>query len=847
MSRMRSPRPSVRRLVAALVLAQSLTGTAAFAQYRPPPMTESQRLVREAETAQVDASSATTAGDKKRAETKYRKALELFEKALAAEATSVPAAAGLGAVGLALQDYERVAARVAPVYATSPGSLELAYPLGIALFKLKRYEEALPVLQQVSVANQPEHLLVHYYLGNYYALVLQEGDATVAELQAYLAQRPDKLAGNDYQIHELLGRGHLLRNDPAAARLSFERAQVGRTESVSIQMGLGAVLEMEGRMAEAMALLQGLTVRFPQVPEAKERLGRLLLESNDVPSAEVQALALVKLGGTPPAHMLLGDVRMAQARPAEAETEYRKVLELAPGDVAAQIAVGMALQKQGRNEEAISFLEGAVQSGADSLELWSTLGSVNRRAGRYARAVEVHRRVVEMAPKQAVGHVLLGADHFATGQWDLTIEDYTQALKLEPEHADAKKWLARALANRARDRAGNGRVDDAVRDLRRAYDLERSSAMARRLGAVLLQQGSHAEARKVMEQGVQLPEAAWREHLMLGYARLGAGAPKEALEAFEKAGQMAPDLAALSDVSAGSALAEMELGQVDAALKRLTDPGTSKRAIEVTRANLSRAYLRRAFSRLETGDGAGARQDVESAERAGLGGNQSELGRLSAFAKGLAQTEEGRFADAGSLFKRALSPTPGWARPNTRQLVDAFLLYRNDKLPQARKALTAAARRPIPEQAPFTAAFTSALHRREAERAYNSGNMRAAEKAFKAALALAPDSAALQHNLACVAYRGKKANDAVAIWRKLEGTVPQASLNLGIDAQERRRDMGQAVDSYRRYLASGAVTRAAAVREWKDRLQMIYGLAEPAAVPTSNPEPSSATASDTTP
>lgn len=848
MSRMRRlPRPPVRRLVAALVLATSLSGTGALAQYRPPPMTESQRLVREGESAQVDASTAATSGDKKRADAKYRKALELFEKALAAEPTSVPAAAGLGAVGLALQDYTRVAERVAPVYAANHDSLDLAYPLGISLFKLKRYDEAVPVLQQVTVANQPEHLLVHYYLGSYYALVAQDGEGAVAELQAYLAQRPEKIAGNDYQIHELLGRGHLLRNDPAAARLSFERAQVGRPESVSIQMGLGAVLEMEGKVAEAMALLEGLTVRFPQVPEVKERLGRLLLAANDVPRAEVQALALVKLGSTPSAHMLLGDVRMAQARPAEAETEYRKVLDLAPGDVAAQIAVGMALQKQGRNEEAISFLEGAVQSGADSLELWSTLGSVNRRAGRYARAVEVHRRVVEMAPKQALGYVLVGADHFATGQWDLTIDDYTNALKVEPENADAKKWLARALAHRARDRAGNGRVDDAVRDLRRAFDLERTSAMARRLGAALLQQGSYAEARKVMEQGVQMPETTWREHLLLGYARLGAGAPKDALESFQKAEKMAPDVASLSDVSAGQALAEMEVGQVDAALKRLADPGTSKRAIEVTRANLSRAYLRRAFARLESGDGSGARQDVESAERAGVGGNSSDLGRLSAFTKALAQTEEGRFGDASAGFKRALTPTPAWARPNTRQLVDAFVLYRRDQLPQARKALATATKRPIPEQAQWTAAFTSALFRREGERAYGSGNMRAAEKAFKSALALTPDSPTLQHNLACVAYRGKKTADAVATWKKLEGTVPQATLNLGIDAQERRRDMGEAVDSYRRYLAAGG-PRAAAVREWKDRLQMIYGLSDPATpAPTSNSVPTSATASDNTP
>lgn len=848
MSRMRrSFRPSVRRLVAAVVLAHSLTGTGALAQYRPPPMTESQRFVREAEAAQVDASTAATSGDKKRAETKYRKALELFEKALVAEPTSEPAAAGYGAVGLALQEYALVAEHVAPVYEANPQSAELAYPLGISLFKLRRYEEAVPVMQQVSALNKPEHLLVHYYLGSYYALISMQGDEAVAELKSYLAQRPAKLAANDYQIHELLGRGHLLRQDAPAARLSFERAQVGRTESVSIQMGLGAVLELEGRLAEAMALLEGLTVRFPQVPEPKERLARLLLEADDVPRAEVQALALVKLGSTASAHLLMGDVRMAQARPAEAEQEYRKVLELAPGYVGAQIAVGMALQKQGRNEEAISFLEGAVQSGADSLELWSTLGSVNRRAGRYARAVEVHRRVVEMAPDQALGHMLLGADHFATGQWDLTIDDYTNALKLEPEHAEARLWLARALAHRARDRAGTNRVDDAVRDLRRAFDLEHSSAMARRLGAALLQQGSYAEARKVMEQGVQLPETTWREHLLLGYARLGAGSPSEALEAFATAEKMAPDVASLSDVSAGLALAEMELGQVDAALKRLSEVGTSKRAIEVTRANLSRAHLRRAFARLEAGDGAGARQDVESAERAGIT-PQSELGRLSGFAKALAQVEEGRFNEAGAGFKRSLTPTPEWARPNTRQLADAFLLYRRDSLPTARRVLMQATKRnAIPEQSQWVASFTSALHRREAERAYAAGNMRAAEKALKAALALAPDSPALQHNLACVAYRHnqkKGAEAAVATWRKLEGVVPQATLNLGIDAQERRDNIGEAVDAYRRYLAAGG-PRSATVREWKDRLQMLYGLSD--SVPTSNTVPNSATATDTTP
>src|SRR6218665_3551828 len=212
--------------------------------------------------------------------------------------------------------------------------------------------------------------------------------------------------------------------------------------------------------------------------------------------------------------------------------------------------------------------------------------------------------------------------------------------------------------------------------------------------------------------------------------------------------------------------------------------------------------------------------------------------------RGQAEGKDGFFVGGSGGLKRSLTPMPDWARPNTRQLADAFVLYLKEQLPQSRRALTLATRRPIPEQAQWTANFTSALHRREAERAYATGNMRVAEKALKAALALSPDNAALQHNLACVAYRGNKAADAVATWRRLEGSLPQATLNLGIDAQERRHNVGEAVDAYRRYLAAGGGTRNTAVREWKDRLQMICGRND---APPASPNPSSATASETTP
>jgi tetratricopeptide (TPR) repeat protein len=841
MRRLTRPSP-VRRLFTALLVAHALAGTTALAQYRPPPLSESQRLVKEAEAAQVSASAALTSGNKKEAEEKNRKALQLFEEALVTEPTSVPAAAGLGTVGNLLQDYARVVDKVKPVLAANPGEISLAYPLGVAFYKLRRFQEAVPLLEQVSDANVPEHLIVNYYLGSYY-LFEQRGDAAIAKLQRYLSLRPEKLAVNDYQIHELIGRGHLLRRDPASARASFQRAQAGRPESVTLQMGLAAVLEMEGRKQEAQTLVQKLVTSFPQAPEPKERLGRLLLATGDVAGAETQAVALVKLGSTANAHLLLGDVRLAQKKAVEAEAEYRKVLKLAPGLVPAQVAVGRALQAQGRNEEAIQYLEAAAQAGGNNLELWASLGSVNRRANRFQRAVEVHRRVIELAPRQALGYVLLGADHFATGQWDQAIEDYTNALTVEPGNPTAQKWLARSLAHRARGRADSNRLDDAIRDLRRAYDLERSSAMSRRLGSALLEKREFSQARAVLEQGVTLQGATWREHWLLGYARLGAGDAEAALAAFGMAGKLTEEPSELADVSVGAALAEVELGRVDEAVQRLSEPGPSKAARALAEANLPLMLLRRALSRLESADAESARKDLELAEKFNLS-KQPDLAKLSAFTRALVLAEEKRFADSSTALKKALTPAPRWAEPNTRALTEAFTLYRKEQVPQARKLLAAGSKKTSPWQAKWISSLTTALHRLEGERAYASGNFKLADKAFKAALAAEPDSAVLQHNLACVEYRKGKTADAVASWKQLETQVSAAALNLGIDAQERRNDIPDAVDAYRRYLAAGG-PRAGAVREWRERLVVLYGLGGASASEPS--EPSEATATETLP
>ena len=118
--------------------------------------------------------------------------------------------------------------------------------------------------------------------------------------------------------------------------------------------------------------------------------------------------------------------------------------------------------------------------------------------------------------------------------------------------------------------------------------------------------------------------------------------------------------------------------------------------------------------------------------------------------------------------------------------------------------------------------MTNALHRREGELAYQQGSLPAAGKALKAALAAEPLNPFVASNLACVQYRQAQRPAALTAWQAVEGAVPEAALNLGIDAQEVRKDYGKAVEEYRKYVV-GNGPRTTLVKEWIERLESIYG------------------------
>ena len=86
--------------------------------------------------------------------------------------------------------------------------------------------------------------------------------------------------------------------------------------------------------------------------------------------------ASVADSNSPKLHVLLGDIYRQSKNFPDAEREYRKALELRPGDTGAQFGLSLALLAAGQNDEALSLAQAALEKNPDDPELNAVMGEI---------------------------------------------------------------------------------------------------------------------------------------------------------------------------------------------------------------------------------------------------------------------------------------------------------------------------------------------------------------------------------------------------------------------------------------------------------------------------------------
>jgi tetratricopeptide (TPR) repeat protein len=165
----------------------------------------------------------------------------------------------------------------------------------------------------------------------------------------------------------------------------------------------------------------------------------------------------------------------ALERPADAETEYRRALELQPEGnqiYLAHAGLGAALAAQRRTTEALPELSLAARLKPDSAEAHFNLGTALAALGRNQDAASEFALAVRLEPSDAEAHYRLAVTLTASGRPNDAAGEYAAVAQLQPGDPVAQYNLAVALARA-------GRLDEAIAHFTEALRLKPDFAAAR--------------------------------------------------------------------------------------------------------------------------------------------------------------------------------------------------------------------------------------------------------------------------------------------------------------------------------------------------------------------------------
>ena len=169
--------------------------------------------------------------------------------------------------------------------------------------------------------------------------------------------------------------------------------------------------------------------------------------SQVLPEAEAAAVKALQLDDNlASAHAVLGQIRAYRLEWSGVLDEFKRAIELNPGEANSHHWYALALASAGRSDEAISEMKLAQELDPRSLIINANLSWVYYLAGRNDEAVAQAQKTVAMDPSFAVAHGCLGQAYLAQREYANALQELQQALTLSGNETSFKAELGNAYA-----------------------------------------------------------------------------------------------------------------------------------------------------------------------------------------------------------------------------------------------------------------------------------------------------------------------------------------------------------------------------------------------------------------
>jgi tetratricopeptide (TPR) repeat protein len=196
----------------------------------------------------------------------------------------------------------------------------------------------------------------------------------------------------------------------------------------------------------AIAMLKQAVERYPDYAPAQSMLAFAILLSRtlgwtlaatQVKEAEILAKRAAELDDSDPwAHLALGYVAVTMRRTEDAKREYQRAIHLNPNFAAAYGYLGWTLALAGQSEEAVAYLEQAMQMSPHDPQnaiFNNALAVAHYLAGRFVEAISYARMAMQQRDGITAGHRIYVASLAQAGQIEEARTALQRLRELQPD------------------------------------------------------------------------------------------------------------------------------------------------------------------------------------------------------------------------------------------------------------------------------------------------------------------------------------------------------------------------------------------------------------------------------
>lgn len=265
-------------------------------------------------------------------------------------------------------------------------------------------------------------------------------------------------------------------------------------DAAEIRSNLGAALVRDGQFAAAVDEYNLALRKLPDNSQVRMNLALAYYKLGRLPEAlpHLEALHRLQPLELKPA-LLLADCLLETNQPHQAVDVLSPLQEEYPDDHALIYALGMALMKDHRTQEAQTLLDRILRDG-ESAESAFLLGQSELLHNDLVAAVGHLARAVELNPKMPWAHTLYGQALKAAGKGNEATRQFYEELKVNPYDFTAHTEIALLLKQ-------DDKVDEALSHITMALQVRPHDPGALyQQASIHLSQGHTEEARQELEQ-----------------------------------------------------------------------------------------------------------------------------------------------------------------------------------------------------------------------------------------------------------------------------------------------------------------------------------------------------------